>query len=80
MSPRLALARVFESSVDPGCRRCQSPCGYGYVIIHTYIHADTWFQSGLTDLWGSNDNWLVARASSEYVLSLAGRRFRSYTM
>ena len=20
----------------PGCRRCQCPCGYGYVIIHTY--------------------------------------------
>ena len=22
----------------PGCRRCQCPCGYGYVIIHTCIH------------------------------------------
>ena len=27
----------FESSVGPGCRRCQCPCGYGYVIIHTCI-------------------------------------------
>ena len=35
---RLAPARAFESSVGPGCRRCQCPCGYGYVIIHTYIH------------------------------------------
>ena len=26
------------SSVGPGCRRCQCPSGYGYVIIHTYIH------------------------------------------
>ena len=33
----LAIGK-FESSVGPGCRRCQCPCGYGCVIIHTYIH------------------------------------------
>ena len=24
--------------VGPGCRRCQRPCGYGYVTIHRYGH------------------------------------------
>ena len=39
------LHQHFESSVGPGCRRCQCPCGYGYVIdayiyicIHAYMH------------------------------------------
>ena len=30
-----APSTTFESSDGPGCRRCQCPCGYGYVIIHT---------------------------------------------
>ena len=30
-------ARAFEGSNGRGCRRCQCPCGYGYVIVHTYI-------------------------------------------
>ena len=36
----LAPARAFESSLGPGCRRCECPCGYGYVIIHTYMHTN----------------------------------------
>ena len=37
--PRAAAgsSRNGTTQVGPGCRRCQCPCGYGYVIIHTYI-------------------------------------------
>ena len=27
---------LLEGSIGPGCWRCQCPCGYGYVIMHTY--------------------------------------------
>ena len=30
----------LEGATAPGCRRCQCPCGYGYVIIHTYRHVE----------------------------------------
>ena len=40
--PPPALNETVHAAVlqtrGPGCRRCQCPCGYGYVIIHTYIH------------------------------------------
>ena len=39
---RGAVAHAYRPlHIGPGCRRCQFPCGYGYVIIHTYIHMPT---------------------------------------
>ena len=32
----LASGITMSQQIGPGCRRCQCPCGYGYVIIHTY--------------------------------------------
>ena len=33
----LAPAHAFEGLIGPGCRRCQCPCGYSYIITYTYM-------------------------------------------
>ena len=62
-----AVARpdiAYAAHTGPGCRRCQCPCGYGYVIIHTYIHTLARHMAG-----SATKHWLAVQHVMRYLQS-----------